>query len=366
MTFAGTATTVEVLKHQIHPQHPPAPEEVIALKAYSAMKRKATEHPEAPPAQILRTELPNVPSPARLYLPERQTMKRTFNRRRQRAFPVNPKTLQDLDEIPDEFKLTMAKKKKFLCYDSYFDDEDDEARRKKRILLFASKSSLQALSASPVLHFDGTFETAPDIFAQIVTIHGEYRNETFPYVYSLLPDKTEDSYRRLISAVFQACEDYGIAHPTPTTCIMDLEKGLINAVLAEFEDVEIRLCLFHLRQAAFRKIIELGLMPAFRAPEDDSVRKGFRQIVGTAFVPTEDVVQAFLEARAALPHSMAAFADYFETNYVMGRRARGNRRPPAPRYPPRQWNQHIAAREKLSRTNNATEAWHNRFQACDL
>ena len=59
-------------------------------------------------------------------------MKRTFNRRRQHAFPANPKKLEDLDDIPDEFKTTLKKNKKFLIYDSYFDDDedDDETRRK--------------------------------------------------------------------------------------------------------------------------------------------------------------------------------------------------------------------------------------------
>jgi len=85
-----------------------------------------------------------------------------------------------LGEIPREFKYTNGNKT-FLCYDSYFDDEDDDdddnEARQKRILIFATKSALRKLSASEVLYIDGTFETASSIFAQIVTIHGEYRNE---------------------------------------------------------------------------------------------------------------------------------------------------------------------------------------------
>lgn len=51
---------VEVFKFSDHPSHPPAPEEGVALAAYSRIKRQAENHPEAPPAQILRTELPQV------------------------------------------------------------------------------------------------------------------------------------------------------------------------------------------------------------------------------------------------------------------------------------------------------------------
>ena len=32
-----------------------------------------------------------------------------------------------------------------------------------------------------------------------------------------------------------------------------------------------------------------------------------------------------------------------------------------PRYPPKAWNQYLAARANMARTNNATEGWHNRF-----
>jgi len=301
-------------------------------------------------------------------------MKRTFNRRRQRHFPTNPKNLTELGDIPEEFKVTLGRKT-FLCYDSYVDDEydddddedDDEVdrqRREKRILIFTTKSALKKLASSPVLHFDGTFETAPDIFTQILSIHGEYRNNTLPLVFALLPDKLEETYRRVLSAILKIIEDYGIRRPTPTTCVSDFEKALINAIKAAFEDAEIRLCLFHLRQSAFRKLSQLGLLVRYRDPDNDAVRKGFRQVVGTAFVPTDDVVGAFMEVRDALPASMTAFADYFEQTYVVGRRARGARRATAPRYPRKEWNQYTAALDNSPRTNNATEAWHNRFQVC--
>ena len=95
-----------------------------------------------------------------------------------------------------------------------------------------------------------------------------------------------------------------------------------------------------------------------------TLRKNNRQIVGTAFVPTDDVIDAFSEARGALPASMTGFADFFEQTYEIARRARVARRATAPRYPRKQWNQHTSALNNSPRTNNATEAWHNRFQVC--
>ena len=42
--------------------HAPNIEEVNALKVVRSVKRRAEEHSEAPPAQILRTELSKVPT----------------------------------------------------------------------------------------------------------------------------------------------------------------------------------------------------------------------------------------------------------------------------------------------------------------
>ncbi len=59
-TPRGADSTVTVFKSVDHPSHPPDPAEAQALQAYTRMKRVADEHPEAPPAQILRTHMPDV------------------------------------------------------------------------------------------------------------------------------------------------------------------------------------------------------------------------------------------------------------------------------------------------------------------
>ncbi|XP_052130244.1 uncharacterized protein LOC127751170 [Frankliniella occidentalis] len=283
-------------------------------------------------------------------------MKRTFNRRRQHGLPTNPKSLEELGDIPDEFRLTLARKQ-FMCFDSFQEDEEG-----KRIIVFASKSSLKKLSRAKIWQADGTFDTAPDIFTKILAIHGEYRGETLPLAYALLPDKLESSYRRALLAILDTIEDFSLPAPHPTTFISDLEKGLNNAITALFPNAQLRLCLFHLRQAAFRKVQSLGLQAAYRDEEDSSVRDSFREMVGLAFVPPEDVEECFTEAKNNLPPAMHAFGEYFETTYVKGRVLRGRRRAAPPRYTPALWNQYLAALNNEPRTNNATEAWHNRFQ----
>ena len=59
-------------------KHAPNQEVVQAEKVRVNLKRMAQEHPEATPAQILRQELPRVPSGVLSQLPDRENLKKPF------------------------------------------------------------------------------------------------------------------------------------------------------------------------------------------------------------------------------------------------------------------------------------------------
>ena len=92
---------------------------------------------------------------------------------------------------------------------------------------------------------------------------------------------------------------------------------------------------------------ELGIINAVKAHFGDDVVSLLR------------VFDAFYDG---IPDEFVQIADYFETTYVRGIRARGRRRAVRPRYEPKLWNMHAAVLQGKSRTNNASEGWHNRFQ----
>ena len=48
---------------------------------------------------------------------------------------------------------------------------------------------------------DGTFKTAPLLFAQLCTIHAIHHDCVVPLVYALLPDKSQQTYERLLSVL---------------------------------------------------------------------------------------------------------------------------------------------------------------------
>lgn len=80
--------------------HAPNQEAVGAERIKARIKRKAVEHPEVTPAQLLRTELPGVSSGIISQLPERENLKKSIRTARRKDMPNNPLSLTELGEIP--------------------------------------------------------------------------------------------------------------------------------------------------------------------------------------------------------------------------------------------------------------------------
>ena len=72
---------------------------------------------------------------------------------------------------------------------------------------------------------DGTFKVSPELFFLLYTIHGEQRGSIFPYVFGLLPNKTEATYTRFFREVFSQ-----INEPVVMGILADFERGAINAI----------------------------------------------------------------------------------------------------------------------------------------
>jgi hypothetical protein len=95
---------------------------------------------------------------------------------------------------------------------------------------------------------DGTFKSAPSGFCQLLTIHGRIFGKTFPIVYILLKNKTEELY----CLAFLKLKE--LLKLNPKQCIMDFEKALKNSVSKCFPGCELHGCLFHYGQSLWRRI----------------------------------------------------------------------------------------------------------------
>jgi len=97
--------------------HPPDVDENSATKLAASLKRKAEEHPEQPPSQLLRTELQGVPDEVLSHLPSQPALVSAMQRVRRRKMPANPIKLSALGDIPEKYKKTLLGEQ-FLLHDS--------------------------------------------------------------------------------------------------------------------------------------------------------------------------------------------------------------------------------------------------------
>jgi hypothetical protein len=286
------------------------------------------DEPGVPPEAIIRAGLRRVEDPeVQMQLPERTALRRMVNRAQNATRPGMPANIQDI-EVVHPYDRTAAGER-FLHYDSGRDDPD-------RILIFTTKENLRILCQSAVIFADGTFKTVPNMFLQMYSLHAEFREHVFPLVYCLTARKTELTYFTIYSEVTRICDQYHFLL-SPATVMQDYELAAMNAAQRVFPNASIKGCLFHFSQSMWRKINSAGLRDAFVDPEDSTIRDSFRELVGLAFVPLEEVGQRFDEVTRGMDRAMAPVIQLMETTYIRGARprlrARRRNQPPAPQSP---------------------------------
>ncbi len=116
---------------------------------------------------------------------------------------------------------------------------------------------------------DGTFETCPDLFAQIYVIHGSGGHDSkklYPCAYALLPQKDGSSYK----ALFHCLKD--IANISPKGIIIDFEQAVIKSAKAIFgKETKIYGCRFHRKKNLFFQVGQKGCLELFHHNEDFQV-----------------------------------------------------------------------------------------------
>ena len=106
-----------------------------------------------------------------LECPEYETMRSSLGKIRREDTPLLPKSQQSID-LDGQYLVTIYGQR-FLLFD---------IRGKDRIIAYSSDFQKEILGLALQWHVDGTFKTAPHLFAQNNLIHGWLNNEMWPCV----------------------------------------------------------------------------------------------------------------------------------------------------------------------------------------
>ncbi|XP_041372706.1 uncharacterized protein LOC121385978 [Gigantopelta aegis] len=212
------------------------------------------------------------------------------------------------------------------------------------ILIFTTDKNLELCDADVVLS-DGTFSSAPKLFNQLYTIHAESQGHMFPLVYSLIPNRTEDTYVRTFQYLQEACHDLGF-HLNPRTFQMDFERSAHNAVQTVFPTTQLRGCFFHYTQCIWRRTQKVGLATEYS--ENDEIQKVVRRASTLPMVPLDKIEDVWADTIADSPQGaqVTQLMDYVTNTWIEGPLS------------PEMWN-HFG--NDSHRTNNHLEGWYHKI-----
>ena len=315
-----------------------------AHSAISAMLN-AAETTQNSTRNILSDGVQNVDEQTAAAMPSKSTLCRRIQRARRRVNPTPPiPTVRHGFDIPDKYRYT-ADGKQFLLWDSGRDDIN-------RILAYCSEEGLDLLLNKPHWFCDGTFKASPDIFYQIFSLHVYISGAVVPVLYAMLPNKTRETYVRLLTKLSEMRDFH------PESILTDFETAILSAFSDVFPDAARTGCFFHFSQCIFRQVQQHGLVTDYAVPEFSIF---VRMLAAFAFVPEKDVITSFETLiDVEYPDRAEAIIDYFEDNFIGMKDRRGVRKSPS--FPVALWNVSQRLADALPRTNNSVEGWHNGFQ----
>ena len=118
-------------------------------------------------------------------LPKKSTIERRIQRHRKKseAPMANPRNRNF--PIPERYA-------DFILYDSGVADP-------QRIIAVGNRELISCFRNASIWFGDGTFSVVPEMYFQLYTVHTKSGNNYPPCVYFLLPNKTQETYRRMFN-----------------------------------------------------------------------------------------------------------------------------------------------------------------------
>lgn len=322
--------------------HNHEPEKNIQRQEVSnRLKRKATEQVAEIPMKIIRREITNMPLDVTENL-NRQDMgliRQNIYRARRKLIPSFPKNIDEVHQALSSRDIKTYRGENLLQVND----------SNKNIVCFATESNIKTLSEHEQIFVDGTFQSCPKYFFQLFIIHAVVNGNYSPLIFFLLPDKTASSYENAFMIIIDLCEKKNIIF-NPKIVVADFEKAIHISATKVWPKVRMVGCRFHLTQAWWRKIQEIGLVTEYRDKKSE-LGKWLHLFFALPFLDPAEVSDAFVEnIMAEQPNDprIVAFTDYITDTYISEEAV----------YPPFVW---ASPSVKSERTTNACESFHSHF-----
>ncbi|KAI5154603.1 hypothetical protein ENBRE01_3419, partial [Enteropsectra breve] len=134
---------------------------------------------------------------------------------------------------------------------------------------------------------DGTFQTAPTKFYQLVSINGVILGKNYPMAFMLLSNKSEMTY----NIAFAELINYFGCMPDFIVC--DFEIALIKSLSINFTESKLKGCTFHFGQAIWCNIQKNSL--ASRYISDVGFNFFIRSLLNSTFVPADKIIEYYTD-----------------------------------------------------------------------
>lgn len=115
--------------------------------------------------------------------------------------------------------------------------------------------------------------------------------KAIPCGWTLLPNKKEESYMLMFDAIMRKVNREGREDYKPSAFSVDFEMSVIKLLRNRFPGVHIDGCEFHMRQAIWRKLQELGLTSFFH--QNGDFQELVHMVYALAFVPVDQITEYY-------------------------------------------------------------------------
>ena len=123
---------------------------------------------------------------------------------------------------------------------------------------------LELLARAKVWYLDATFKVVKNHFSQLFSIHAFVKHGSacnqVPLVFVLMSKRRNSNYLLVLKEIQNILH----ANQTVTKMVLDFEIAMWSTIPTVFPEVSFMGCVFHWKQAVWRKIQELGLVIAYR------------------------------------------------------------------------------------------------------